>query len=73
MPRTGSGRELGGGGGGGGGGSGPYKRRGQGEREASVRPMCGPLGAGAGVGAAGAMRTSWAGGRWGAEQSHLGA
>lgn len=75
APRTRSGRELrgGGGGGGGGGGSGPYKRRGQGGREASVRPMCRPRGAGAGVEAAGAMRTSWAGGRRGAERSRLGA
>lgn len=71
VPRTGSGRELRGGGGGGGGGSGPYKQRGQGGREASVRPMCRPQGAG--VGAAGAMHEGWAGGRLGAERSRLGA
>lgn len=73
MPRPGSGPELGGGGegGGGGGGSRPYKRRGQGRREASVSPMCRPRGAG--VGAAGAMRAGWAGGRRGAERSRLGA
>lgn len=76
------GRALGGAGGGagarggvgwwwGGGGSGPYKRRGQGGREASVRPMCRPPGAG--VGAARAMRAGWAGGRRGAKRSRLGA
>lgn len=54
-----------------GGGSGPYKRRGQGGREASVRPMCRPPGAG--VGAARAMRAGWAGGRRGAKRSRLGA
>ncbi|KAM7325017.1 hypothetical protein ACRRTK_015270 [Alexandromys fortis] len=54
-----------------GGGSGPYKRRGQGGREASVRPMCRPPGAG--VGAARAMRAGWVGGRRGAKRSRLGA